>query len=231
MSNNNHLILETVLDADMNTILASNSEIKALIARHSPASYEQFVDRIYLDLENVITTTEAGKQHHQAKGEDELTDHLLSQMVHMYPSAQHDTQKGGHCDLHLQVRSRDGILFTWVGEAKLWDGYDYGHKGLFNQLLSSYASGGEYANRGGMIFYDKSPSGPTYVMGKWKKGLEDCNVQISDERKDKLRFSTTHMLNDGNGPEFHVRHFVIGLYHKPTQATLAKKLKRKTSKK
>ncbi|EPZ2378693.1 MULTISPECIES: hypothetical protein [Vibrio] len=219
----NDKIIEQVLEADMSTILANNPSIKALIERHSPTTYKQFVSRIYTDLENIISTTESGKQHHQTKGEDELTDHLLSQLVHLYPSALHDPQKGGHCDLHLQVRSPEGILFTWVGEAKLWGGYAYGRKGLFDQLLDSYASGGEHANQGGIIFYDNSPSGASFAMGQWKKGLQAENVQIEDEREDKLRFSTKHMLNEGNGPEFYVRHFVVGLYHKPTVEVLERK--------
>ncbi|MFG0886287.1 hypothetical protein [Vibrio sp. CJQ_6] len=220
----NDRIIETVLDNSMQVILSENQNIRALLERHSPSSYEQFVNRIYTDLENVISTTESGKQHHQAKGEDELTDHLLSQLVHIYPSAKHDVQKGGHCDLHIEVRSQDDVIYTWVGEAKLWGGYAYGRGGLFGQLLGSYASGGVNANHGGMIFYDLSSSGPEFVMGQWKQGLEAENITIIDERVDKLRFSTSHQLNDGNGPEFHVKHFVVGLYHQPAQKVLAKKV-------
>lgn len=216
----NDQIIEQVVGEDMKAILANYARVKATIERHSPKTYEDFVKRIYIDIENAISTTESGKQHHQEKGEDELTDHLLSQLVHMYPSALHDPQKGGHCDLHLQVKGQDETIYTWVGEAKLWKGYQYGHSGLFDQLLGSYASGGVYANHGGMIFYDKTATGPTFVMSQWKKGLEQNNITIENERSDSLRFSTTHKLNEGNGPDFHVKHFVIGLHHKPTQATL-----------
>lgn len=219
---NNDLIIEHVVGESMGTILALNPQIKEMIERHQPRTYEQFVNRIYTDLENVISITEAGKQHHQAKGEDELTDHLLSQLGHLYPSALHDAQKGGHCDLHLQVKSQDGTLFTWIGEAKLWKGYQYGKKGLFNQLLDSYASGGNNVNSGGMIFYERTQQGPSYVMSQWKEGLQNDNVVINDIRSDNLRFSTTHNLNEGNGPIFNVRHFVVGLYHQPTQTNLKK---------
>lgn len=226
----NEQLIESVLGASMQTLMAASPDIRALIERSVPSTYEQFVRRIYIDIENVITTTEAGKQFHQGKSEDELSDHLLSQLVHMYPSAKHDVQKGGHCDIHIQARSSSGLIFTWVGEAKLWNGYQYGRDGLFDQLLGSYASGGEYDCHGGMIFYTSSPLGATFVMGQWKKGLEAEDVTVKDESKDKLRFSTSHMLNDGNGPEFHVRHFVVGLSHKPSQVALAKKAKKKAIK-
>ncbi|HIF8866491.1 TPA: hypothetical protein ACX6DV_000384 [Vibrio cholerae] len=225
----NDQIIECALGVSMQRILSASPDIRALIERSLPTTYEQFVKRLYIDIENVISTTEAGKQFHQEKSEDELSDHLLSQLVHLYPSAKHDVQKGGHCDIHIQTRSADGIIYTWVGEAKLWRGYQYGREGLFCQLLGSYASGGQYDCHGSMIFYTKSPKGSAFVMGQWKNGLEAESIEIRDERQDKLRFSTTHLLNEGNGPEYHVKHFVVGLYHQPTQNTLANTVAKKKS--
>lgn len=218
----------------MQNIYAVVPHFMDLLARQSPLTYEAFVEQIDRDLNNIITVTESGRQNHMDKGEDAITDHLLSQLKQLYPSVHHDPQNGGHCDYYIEVRSAKGVLYQWVAEAKLWDGFAYGYQGLHAQLLGSYAKGGVNNCRGGMIFYSKLPSGARFVMNEWHKGLGDIGIHGHSRREDGLRFDSDHKLNGGTGADFFVRHYCVDLFHTPTQQKLdkaaAKELKKMASK-
>jgi len=192
------------------------------LKRHKPLSYDAFVSQIDKDLNNIISITESGRQHHYGKGEDAITEHLIVQLKQKYPSVHHDAQNGGHCDIYIEVTSSSGDLYKWVMEAKLWNGFDYVYGGLENQLLGSYAMGGANNCKGGIIFYSKLQSGALYAMNEWKKGLVTKNIAINSKSSDGLRFATEHKLNSGTGAYFSVNHYCVDLYHAPTQAKLKK---------
>ncbi|MFA0173142.1 hypothetical protein AB4424_24490, partial [Vibrio splendidus] len=118
-------IVQAVFGRSMADLMAINPEIKASMNRHNPASYNEFVSQIDTDLENIISNTESGKQHHFAKGEDELTQHLIDQLKVLYPSVHHDPQNGGHCDIYMEAKSADGAMLRWITEAKVWKGFEY----------------------------------------------------------------------------------------------------------
>ncbi|HFG1847057.1 hypothetical protein NB614_11840 [Vibrio parahaemolyticus] len=192
------------------------------LARQTPLSYEDFINQIDKDLNDIIAITESGRQHHLEKGEDGITEHMIVQLKSKYPSSFHDPQLGGHCDFYIETRSSNGNLYQWVAEAKLWEGFEYVYKGLTEQLLGSYALGGVHSCSGAMIFYSKLSSGSKYAMDKWHKGLEEKKIRIESKRSDGLRFDTSHKLNDGTGSDFYVKHYCVNLYHAPTQAKLDK---------
>lgn len=199
------------------------------LARKCPLSYQKFVEQIDKDLENIISDTESGKQHHFSKGEDEITEHLIAQLKRIYPSVHHDAQQGGHCDIYIEVKGSAGLMYKWIMEAKLWKGFAYVYSGLSEQLLGSYAVGGENSCRGGMIFYSQINSGLKHCMEEWATGLKDKGVLIENKRSDGLRLDTKHHLNTSSGTEFFVKHYGIDLYHAPTEKKENKK-KSKTKK-
>ncbi|MEZ9422163.1 hypothetical protein AB4186_01695 [Vibrio lentus] len=222
-------ILKTVLTGkghSMQNILSMSDEIFEMLNRKYPKTYDDFVSQIDIDLENIISDSESGRNFHHNKSEDEMTVHLLSQIKRLYPSAHHDPHNGGHVDIYFEVKSSDGVMFKWIAEAKKWDGATWGDKGLFYQLLTSYTNGGENKDRGGIIFYSQIPSGGAFVMKEWKKHIEEKGIDVLDLRNDELRFSTKHILNNGNGPNFHVRHYCVDVYHPPTQANTERKATR-----
>lgn len=192
------------------------------LARQTPLSYEDFINQIDKDLNNIISITESGRQHHLDKGEDAITEHMIVQLKDRYPSSFHDPQMGGHCDFYIEAKSSEGELFKWVGEAKLWKGFEYVYKGLDEQLLGSYAQGGVSSCKGGMLFYSKLVNGAKYAMDEWYKGLEEKDIAVENKRSDGLRFDTSHKLNGGTGADFYVKHYCVDLYHAPTQAKLDK---------
>lgn len=193
-------------------------DLMQMLARSVPLSYDDFVSQINKDLNNIISITESGRQHHWEKGEDAITEHIIVQLKQKYPSVHHDAQHGGHCDIYIEVTGSSGELYKWIMEAKLWDGFDYVYKGLEEQLLGSYAIGGMNNCKGGMIFYSKLTSGVSYAMEQWYEGLKAKGIALSDKRQDGLRFCTEHKLNSGSGANFFVGHYCIDLYHAPTKA-------------
>ena len=116
-------------------------------------------------------------------------------------------------------------------EAKLWKGFAYVYSGLDEQLLGSYAVGGENSCRGGMIFYSQINSGVKYCMDEWVKGLEAKGVLIDKKRSDGLRLDTRHNLNTSCGTEFFVKHYGVDLYHGPTEQKVNNKKSKAKKKK
>lgn len=205
---------------NMADIFSVAPNIMEQLARQAPLSYDAFVNQIGKDLNNIISTTESGRQHHYEKGEDAITEHIIVQLKQKYPSVHHDAQQGGHCDIYIEVTGSDGGLYKWIMEAKLWDGFSYVYDGLNDQLLNSYAQGGINNCKGGMIFYSKLSSGSKYAMDEWHKGLEARNITVNNIRTDGLRFDTSHKLNQGLGADFHVTHYCVDLFHLPTKTKL-----------
>lgn len=197
------------------------------LARQTPLTYEDFISQIDKDLNDIICITESGRQHHLEKDEDGITEHMIVQLKGKYPTTFHDPQVGGHCDFYIETRGSKGELFQWVGEAKLWEGFEYVYKGLNDQLLGSYALGGVNSNSGAMLFYSKLASGSKYAMDKWHEGLKEKNISIENKRSDGLRFDTNHKLNGGTGTDFYIKHYCVNLYHAPTQAKLDKAEKKR----
>lgn len=206
----------------MKDFFAITPELENLLNRKTPSSYEVFVNQIDKDLNNIISITESGRQHHLTKDEDAITEHIIVQLKHLYASVHHDAQIGGHCDIYIEVTSSNGELYKWIMEAKIWNGFKYVYSGLNDQLLGSYAVGGIHSSKGGMIFYSRQPKGAKSCMDEWYQGLETKGIIINNKRQDSLRFDTVHKLNGGSGADFFVNHYCIELYHAPTQAKLDK---------
>jgi len=206
----------------MKDLLSISSELGDMLNRRTPASYDVFVKQIDKDLNNIISVTESGRQHHLEKGEDAITEHIIVQLKRDYSSVHHDAQHGGHCDIYIETRGSDGSLYKWIMEAKLWQGFEYVYGGLDKQLLGSYAVGGVNNCKGGMIFYSKLASGASYAMKEWHQGLGVKGITINNIREDGLRFATAHKLNGGTGSDFYVNHYCVDLYHAPTEAKIEK---------
>ena len=193
----------------MKDLLIISAELADIFNRRTPASYDVFVKQIDKDINNIISVTESGRQHHLNKGEDAITEHIIVQLKRDYSSVHHDAQHGGHCDIYIETKGSDGSLYKWIMEAKLWKGIEYVYGGINNC-------------KGGMIFYSQLKSGALYAMDEWHKGLEAKGIIINNKRKDGLRFDTEHKLNAGIGADFFVSHYCVDLYHNPTVTKLKK---------
>lgn len=198
-------------------------EIMELLMRYTPTSYDDFVKQLDIDIENILSNMESACQNHYSKKEDETTEHIIAQLKLLYPSVHHDVQNGGHCDIYVEVKDTSSKICKWLLEAKRWSDVNWVGKGLFDQLIDSYAKGGKNKNRGGLMIYCHIKSGNSYVMKQWGshlKGLGFTPESVDDD--DDTRFVTSHMLNEGNGPKFHVKHYAVNLYHAPTAKAIEK---------
>lgn len=226
-------MIETLLTSNgeysMADILSMVPDFQDHIKRNKPISYDDFVEQINIDLNNIISNTESGKQHHFLKGEDEITEHIICQLKQLYPSVHHDAQQGGHCDIYIEVKNVRGELCKWVLEAKIWKGFEYVFSGLNEQLLKSYALGGVNNCNGGLMFYSKQKKGSKTIMDEWIEGLKKKSVYAINVRKDGLRFLTKHKLNSGHGSDYYVNHYCIDLFHEPTYLKHKRKDKRKVT--
>ncbi|MFM5241257.1 hypothetical protein ACLH0O_03100 [Aeromonas media] len=182
-----------------------------LIKRHTASSMSDFVEQLYIDLENAIQNTENNR--HQVKGnfsEDYITTLLLAHLNALNYDATHDTQIGGHCDILIRNKIKG---FQWIGEAKIWSGCKY-IMGGWEQLCCRYSSGTYRDSHGGMLIYvnQKNASG---LLSDWhghmvKAGID--NLKITPNPNNPLRFDSTHN-HVASGLSYNVRHFALVMYH------------------
>ena len=183
-----------------------------VIKRHTVSSMDEFVEQLYVDLENAIQTAENNKQ--QFKGnfsEDYITTLLLAHLTALNYDATHDTQIGGHCDIFIKHRLKG---FQWIGEAKIWKGCKY-IMGGWQQLCNIYSRGTQRDNHGGILIYINQRNANKLFVD-WKDHMEssdkidDLNIEI--DSKNPLRFNSTH-THLASGLPYNVRHFALVMYH------------------
>ncbi|HIF6108288.1 TPA: hypothetical protein ACX3HW_001912 [Vibrio parahaemolyticus] len=194
------------------------------LQRSKPLDYDSLVESISRDIENCISATEQGKHLHHSTSEDGFTHELKVQLEKHYSFVAPEVEQGGHCDLYIQQQGKDGIVYRWFAEAKLWGGVTY-CSGALNQALGSYATGNQYANKAAIILYMRKRESSTSLMSKWEKHLIDNNFTVKDKSKNGLRLTTDHQLQ-GDGPQFQLRHYGVSVYHKPSRDAEAKKIKK-----
>lgn len=192
------------------------------LKRRSPSCYEEFIYNLYQDLRFAISTLKSGRQHHQRKSEDEISDHLISQLSSSYKiPLPRDNQDGGHCDFSFQIVSPKYDIYKWKAEAKLWKGKSWAEDGM-SQLLDSYAHADLNNDQGSLLLYCVKPN-PLDKLKEWKDMVcnMDCFLSI-EETEDPYEFTSVHM--SPSQIEYSVRHFFIHLHHPPYDAIRAKAL-------
>lgn len=177
------------------------------------ASYSQFVDTLYKDLDACISYIEEDPKVRQKDGEDRLTSEIIGFLRSKGYDASHDEKIGGHSD--IVVRHVDNYI--WVAEAKIHSSYDYIQKG-YNQLTTRYLLGTPNADAGAMLIYCrvKDTAG---VMAQWLSNLQTSPPAGFSHSpcptRQELGFYTTE-INAGAGRPVKIRHIGIRQYWKPT---------------
>lgn len=147
----------------------------------------------------------------QEQSEDELSVTIVEQLRFYKIEATHDTQTGGHCDIHVLGKDH----FLWIGEAKIHKDYKWLEDG-FQQLSTRYATGGYGQDHGEIIIYCRNKVGQD-VLNTWKERLKVCQpgIEIYDDlAKTRLWFRSKHNC-ENSGLPFHIRHRLIPLYFAP----------------
>jgi hypothetical protein len=187
--------------------------IYSLVLKNICKTYDKFISKLYQDLENIICQLEQNKKIRANDKEDRLTAEILTSLSTCGYDATHDSfHGGGHSDLLVKVNN-----FTWLGEAKIHEGYDYLIKG-FNQLTTRYATGTDFCSQGSLIVYCRTKDAVS-VVEKWKNRLksdygDSCICTDQCNYRPSFSFYSTHK-HESSGIDYKIKHIFVVLYYDP----------------
>lgn len=182
------------------------------IRRASVSSYPQFIETLYVDLNNILLGMQENPELRKNDGEDRLTIEIVCNLRTLGYNASHDAKIGGHAD--ILVRGKDNYI--WIGEAKIHSGYDYLFQG-FQQLCTRYSTGDAGQDCGALIIYIRNKNSSN-VVAEWRQritgyGLDNLSLQDCAERPEFVFYSThTH---ERTSTSFNVKHIGVSLYFDP----------------
>lgn len=179
------------------------AEIKA------PKDYDSFINRLYIEIGDVISGMESARKERTEDGEDRISVEIVQNMKARGYIAFKDPTHGGHVDIFVQPERKQE--FTWFAEAKIWRG-SIKLKGGLEQLLNRYASGRQ--KNIGLLVYFKCPE-LTIKLNEWRSFISDnglCQFKNNNLIND-FSFETTHKQQAGT--EVVVRHMGINLCWSP----------------
>lgn len=185
-------------------------ELGDFLRRYNPEDYDEFIENLYIDIDQIIKRIQENPEVRQYDSEDRLTVDIKDMLSSMGYKASHDEKIGGHAD--LVVRKKD---YVWIGEAKKHNDYPWLWKG-FNQLTTRYTTGDTNQNNGGLLIYVFRKNA-NLVMTKWQEFLTTQNLpdyRWEPCKKRELAFFSNH-THDKSGLPFRVRHMPILLYFSP----------------
>jgi hypothetical protein len=188
------------------------SSLSNSIRRVTAASYEQFIEALYIDLSGIISIIQENPELRKGDGEDRLTIEIIGSLRAMGYDAGHEGKVGGHAD--ILVRGRDNFL--WIGEAKIHSSYDYLFQG-FQQLCTRYSTGDTGQDCGGLIIYIRNKDSAN-VISEWRKRMPAYEIKglyfSGCSTRPDFVFNTTH-VHERAGVPFKVKHIGVSLYFEP----------------
>jgi hypothetical protein len=183
--------------------------LRTIEIRH-PDSSENFIKRLYKELNAIIDGLERSASFRQDDPEDRITIDVVLSLRRAGYYATHDEFSKGHSDITVTQDS-----YKWLGEAKIHKDYAWLLEGL-NQLQKRYATGREAGS--GLLIYIKG-SNAQAVLDEWRRRLEekkDCNLLSTEDadKEEKLVFWSSH-THEGSGLQIRTKHLGVSLYHSP----------------
>jgi hypothetical protein len=179
-------------------------------------TYEDFIQCLYDDLENILCNIEKNPEYRQEDKEDRLTVDIVNGLHNLGYDASHDEKQGGHTDILVKKHN-----FIWIAEAKKVTSANstYLFKG-FQQLVTRYSNGNSNQNEGSLLVYIFC-SNAKNVMEMWEEYLSKSehykeNIRI-EKGIDKNRQITFRSINKhpSSGLDYIVRHIPVLLYFNP----------------
>ena len=190
--------------------LASKKVVQAALRRvwiSEKGEYEDFVDQLYEDIDQLIYRMQSGPELRQKDSEDRLSSEVLGGLSIYGYDAVADGKTGGHVDLSVKMGE-----FSWIGEAKKDGNFD---EGLL-QLMTRYrpASGNFSHNQGGLIFYMVATPDALGKLNAWVTQLFSNQYAPASCRRNRLACYSDHTV-EASGTNFKIRTMGVALYHKP----------------
>lgn len=185
-------------------------------------TYEEFVNQLYDDIDQLIYRMQSGPELRQTDSEDRLSADILGGLSLLGYEAVADGKTGGHVDLSVKMGE-----FSWIGEAKKDGNF---HEG-FLQLTTRYvpASGNFSHNQGGLIFYLIRTSNARDRVIAWQDELKSKGHVCVDCSRNQLAFYSDHKL-ESSGTSFKVRTMGVALHHKPKDKSARNSASKKAAK-
>jgi hypothetical protein len=196
-------------------------ELLRQMRRISPESYEEFIDSLYEDLDELIGLVERDAKDFVKASEDEISRELVRLLLARFYWASHDSDEGGHVDIRVAAK---GEKYTWLAEAKLDDGPAYLLAGV-KQLTERYARGTPNHNCGAFLVYIQKERSRE-LFARWREyfakesELEELKVEDCSARPDMAFFSDFVLPRiGGGGSPYRVRHIGISACRTASVAT------------
>lgn len=209
---------------------ASRKDIQATIRRvkiSEEGTYDEFIEQLYDDIDQVIYRMQAGPELRQDDSEDRLSAEIIDGLSYHGYTAVADGKTGGHVDISVKMGD-----FSWIGEAKKDGNF---HEGLL-QLTTRYvpASGNYSHNHGGLIFYLVKIQNARGKLDTWRDELTSMGHTCVDCKRNALAFYSDHKF-ESSGTTFIVRTMGVAMHHQPkdksARISAAKKQTKKAAEK
>lgn len=184
-------------------------------------SYCEFVDQLYLDIDQLIYNMQSAPELRQKDSEDRLSGEILQGLRLLGYDAYPDGKSGGHVDMTVKMAG-----YSWLGEAKKDGNFE---EGLL-QLTTRYrtASGNFNHNQAGLVFYMVQSSNAKNLLSNWSDKLKAQNCAPVPCKNNALAYFSDHTV-DGAGTELKVRTMGVSLYHKPKDKSARASAKKKAA--
>jgi len=199
-----------------------------VIERLSASRYDQFVDMIHADIDDIVLRMERNRNRYVDLSEDDVTFHIAAMLECLGYTVSNGAQLAGSVDLTVQRVSKNWL---WTSEAKIFTALDKVNEGML-QLTTRYSPGDIEHARAGMLIYIKTTKAAK-KMADWKNHLlahPDGAFAIDPcAARPNMAFHSTHE-HDGTGLPMRIRHMGVWLHFKPLDSSgrTAKKYKQRS---
>jgi hypothetical protein len=198
---------------EIEALLQRSQNAQNFLRKELVASYDEFVEVLYDELDLIISTLEANPQFYYSDDEDKITHTIVTALQMRNYAATQGTTTGGNVDITVPGPNS---AWTWIGEAKIFTSLNSLSEG-FLQLTTRYRNASPVFACRGLLAYTKRHDVSEHLK-MWdeevqKLGLEEF-VRTDCNRRGKLAFYTSHK-DKSSGLPVKIRHNAICLYHLP----------------
>ena len=182
--------------------------------------YEDFVEEIYKDIDEITTDILTAVEYYRDLGEVQISHNIWMNLKRKWPTVQKDSDNNGNADISITLGS-----FVWIAEAKIWGGPNkYGNSylyGGYTQLTERYSKGQVGATAGAMLIFIKpnnTKQTEPKVMASWQSYLQEkLGDTLTSVNPCTLKKSCIKSIQPHTGTEYsyQVRHIPITLLHIP----------------
>ncbi|WAT06445.1 hypothetical protein O1V64_10840 [Rouxiella badensis] len=162
----------------MSQLNLSPDLLASLVNVITPFNEQQFIDKLYGDIDFIMTDLERSSNKYYCDDEDKITNLIALSLRMKGYDATEQTNSNGTVDLTI----KDGQnRFTWLAEAKRGYSLNSVFEGLL-QLITRYIKREQHA---GLLIYHQKSGAMTFLKD-WYTYLSSGNYQKYEKIKDRI---------------------------------------------